>query len=558
MVNAWSHQLCVFLILEREAMVAAQRGFVMTGPSILKPSRRRFLQLSGKAAAACSAISVAMPAISRAADRPQVSCGLQSGDVTQSNAMVWARADRPARMHFDVSATESFRDILHSVWIDALPETDLTGKALIEALPAGRDIFYRVRLQNLSEPAIFGDPVTGRLRTAPDGNRDVSFCFSGDTAGQGWGIDVARGGMRIYEVMRQNRPDFFIHSGDNIYADNPVVAEQTMPDGGTWKNLVTEEKSKAAETLAEFRGAWKYNWLDANFRAFHAEVPVFAQWDDHEVFDNWWPQKPLDIPALAARKYTEKTAMILQARSSRALREYTAIPVDSREQGRVYRKIGYGPLVDVFMLDMRSYRAANGDNRQVAEGPETVFLGAPQLAWLKHELKASKAMWKIIAADMPIGLIVYEDFRAKTGSEAIAQGDGPPLGRELEIAGLLSFIKHAAIVNTVWVTADVHYAAAHYYDPGKAQFQDFEPFWEFVGGPLHAGGFGPNTLDNTFGPQVVFVKAPPNGQFNLPPVDGTQFFGHAAIDGKTGVLTVTLKDNTNASLYSVQLEPKLR
>ena len=66
------------------------------------------------------------------------------------------------------------------------------------------------------------------------------------------------------------------------------------------------------------------------------------------------------------------------------------------------------------------------------------------------------------------------------GVEAIAQGDGPPRGRELEIADLLSFIKHAGVRNTVWLTADVHYTAAHYYDPNKAVFQDFEPFWEFV------------------------------------------------------------------------------
>ena len=528
----------------------------MSKSMLIKPSRRAFLQLSGTAAATLSAASLGMPAISRAQDRPMIAQGVQSGDVSGGAAMVWARADRPARLHFDIAATDSFKDILRSVWLDVLPETDFTGKALLEGLPAGQEIFYRARLQNLSEPAIFGEPVTGRFRAAPVDKRSVTFCFSGDTAGQGWGIDEARGGMKIYEVMRQNRPDFFIHSGDNIYADNPISAEQKMPDGGLWKNLVTEEKSKAAETLAEFRGAWKYNWLDTHYRAFYQEVPVFAQWDDHEVFDNWWPDKPLDIPALAARKYTEKTAMILQARAARAFREYTPVSVNASEDGRVYRKIGYGPLVDVFMLDMRSYRAANGENRQEAEGPQTVFLGAAQLAWLKRELKASKAVWKIIAADMPIGLIVYEDFRAKTGAEAIAQGDGPPLGRELEIAGLLSFISREKVVNTVWVTADVHYAAAHYYDPGRAQFQDFDPFWEFVGGPLHAGGFGPNPLDNTFGPQVMFMKAPPPGEFNLPPVDGTQFFGHASIDGKTQTLTVTLKDNTNAALYTVTLEPR--
>ena len=67
----------------------------------------------------------------------------------------------------------------------------------------------------------------------------------------------------------------------------------------------------------------------------------------------------------------------------------------------------------------------------------------------------------------------------------------------------------------VWLTADVHYCAAHYYNPAKAAFRDFDPFWEFVAGPLNAGTFGPNVLDGTFGPQVVFSKAPPAGQSNL-------------------------------------------
>ena len=133
---------------------------------------------------------------------------------------------------------------------------------------------------------------------------------------------------------------------------------------------------------------------------------------------------------------------------------------------------------------------------------------------------------------MPIGLIVWDDFRAQRGAEAVAQGDdGPPLGRELEIAGLLRFIRDNDIANVVWLTADVHYTAAHYYDPNRAQFQEFAPFWEFVSGPLNAGTFGPNPLDATFGPQVVFQKAPPAGQFNLPPSAGLQFFGQVDIDG---------------------------
>ena len=59
--------------------------------------------------------------------------------------------------------------------------------------------------------------------------------------------------------------------------------------------------------------------------------------------------------------------------------------------------------------------------------------------------------------------------------------------------------------NTVWLTADVHYTAAHYYDPAKAQFTGFDPFWEFVSGPLNAGTFGPG-VENTFGPYWFFKR----------------------------------------------------
>ena len=130
------------------------------------------------------------------------------------------------------------------------------------------------------------------------------------------------------------------------------------------------------------------------------------------------------------------------------------------------------------------------------------------------------------------------------------------LGREFEIADLLRWMKREDIVNTVWLTADVHYCAAHYYNPNKAVFQDFDPFWEFVSGPLNAGAFGPNTLDNTFGPQLVYQKAPPKEQMTSLGYD-LQFFGHVAIDGATGVMTVTLKDWNDQSLWSKQLESKL-
>jgi alkaline phosphatase D len=472
--------------------------------------------------------------------------------------VVWARADRPSRVHIEVASTESFKDVLQKVWVDALPESDLTAKVAIDGLPSGQDIFYRVVLQNHAEPTSVGEPMLGRFRTAPSSRRNVSFVWSGDTCGQGWGIDVARGGMKTYAAMLKHRPDFFIHNGDTIYADGPIAAEVKLPDGSLWKNVTLEEKAKPAESLAEFRASYKYNLLDSNLREFNAAVPMFAQWDDHEVTNNWWPEEPLTRAEHQRERNTEKNMMALAARAARAFHEYMPIRPEPTEPGRVYRKIAYGPLLDVFMLDMRSYRGPNGENRQSTYGPGAYFLGPVQLAWLKRELKASRATWKVIAADMPISLYVVYDIDRMFGSEAIAQTDnGPPLGRELEIADILAFIKRQKIRNTIWLTADVHYTAAHYYDPNKAAFQDFDPFWEFVSGPIHAGSFGPNQLDATFGPQLVYIKAPTKEQGqNLSPAFDLQFFGHVAIDGKTERATVTLFDWNNVALWSKALDPR--
>src|SRR5712672_447929 len=153
-------------------------------------TRRRFLT-TGASSSAIAAIGIAKPALSRAADRPLITHGIQSGDVSVDSGMVWARADRPARMLVEVATTDSFKAIRSAVYVDALPESDFTAKALLEGLPAGQDIFYRIRFQDLASPTIIGEPIVGRFRTAPADRRAVSFVWSGDTMGQGWGIDEA-------------------------------------------------------------------------------------------------------------------------------------------------------------------------------------------------------------------------------------------------------------------------------------------------------------------------------------------------------------------------------
>jgi alkaline phosphatase D len=427
------------------------------------------------------------PVITSERMRPQLPYGVQTGDLLGNRAILWASADRPARMLVEWSTDESFAEARRVMGPPALEDTDFTAKLDLGGLPAGQQIVYRVSMVDLADAGLVSEPVQGSFRTPPAAHRPVRFLWSGDVAGQGWGINRDWGGMRIFETMRGLDPDFFIHSGDSIYADNPIAAEQAMPDGGVWKNVTTEAKAKVAETLAEFRGNYAYNLMDDNLRLFNAAVPMFAQWDDHEVANNWYPTEDFaQDPTKSAYQVT--SAALLGARAARAFQEWMPVRWDRTAWPYLYRRFAYGPALEIFRIDMRSYRGPNTGNRQERPSPDTAFLGNAQVRWLQQALLASRATWKVVASDMTIGLLVRD---GEDAFENLANGEGPPLGRELEMANHLRYIRDNGIANVVWLTADVHFTAAHYFDPNLARYQEFAPFWEFVSGTLNAGTFGP-------------------------------------------------------------------
>jgi alkaline phosphatase D len=484
-------------------------------------------------------------------ERPSAAFGATAGDVDGGRAIVWSRTDRPARLIVEYSTSESFANVRRAAGPAALETSDFTARVDLSGLPPGQRIFYRARFQSLRDLGISSEPIAGTFTTPPSSAspRDVTIAWTADTAGQGWGIDPDMGGMRLYDAMRQAGADVFIHTGDTIYADAPLPPELKLDDGRVWRNLVTPEKSKVAETLDEFRGNHRYNLLDEHVRRFNASLSQFVIWDDHEVLNNWYPTEVLGSDALHA----EHSVALLAARARRAFMEYTPGRPDPADPERIYRACRFGPLVDVIGFDMRSYRGPNSANRQPTLSAESAILGAPQVDWLKRRLASSTATWKVIASGMPLGLVVPDG----SAFEAVANREsGPPLGRELEIAGLLRFIRDRRIRNVVFITGDVHYCAAHHYDPSRAAFTQFHPFWEFVAGPAHAGTFGPAELDGTFGPQVRFLGIPQGMKPNRPPSEGLQFFGTLRVDAKTHALTATLRNRAGDRLFSVELPPE--
>ncbi|MBB6173454.1 alkaline phosphatase D [Nocardiopsis mwathae] len=514
----------------------------MTAPSPApgSPLSRRTLLASGVLGAGAVLAPGAAPALAQGRNRPTLTHGIQLGDPRADGAVVWTRADRAARMVVEVSGRPDFKDARVVRGPMLTRAHDGTGRVRITGVEPGTEVHVRVRAETGRAES---EPVTGSFRT-PGGDGPIRFLWSGDVAGQGWGINADIGGMPIYAAMADREPDFFVHSGDACYSDNPLRETVDLPDGRRWRNLVTEEKTKVAETLAEFRGQFSYNLLDEGVRAFAARVPHVVQWDDHEVVNNWYPGQVLDDP-----RYTERRVDVLAARAHRAFHEWQPIIPAEAVDGRIHRRIRYGPELDVFVIDMRPYRDPNSPGT----APYERILGDAQARWLVREMAASTATWKVVASDMPIGLVVPDGENI----EAVANGlPGPPLGREAEIEWVLHGLHRAGVTDVVWLTADVHYTAAHHYSPDRAESSEFTPFWEFVSGPLHAGAFGPNRLDPTFGPREVFAHAPPRA--NTSPLEGFQHFGEIEIDRESRELTVHLRDGNGDALWSTTLAPEGR
>lgn len=467
------------------------------------PRRHLLLGATGALVAGCTP---------RRGARPELRWGVMSGEVDATSAVIWSRSSAVSRLQVEWSTSPRFDRVVRAEGPLATPETDLTAKLRLTGLPSGTTIHYRARFDD-SELEL------GSFTTAPLDERDVLLAWSADVNGQGWGFDPAQGGMPSFTALLARRPDLFIHCGDGIYADVPI-----SPQLGTWRSFIDPERGAgAAQTLQELRTCWRYARQCREVRAFSAAVPIVATWDDHEVIDNWSPDQ---IPAA------------LQQDARRAMHEH--LPTLRDPSLPMYRVVSWGPLVDVFLLDGRGGRT------------RTTMLGDAQASWLARALHASRAAWKIVAMGQPIGeSVISFDAAGMSAWDTWGNQGGAPAGREEELARLLSALKARDVRNVVWISADVHYGAATRFDPARAAFKDFLPFWELIAGPMHAQTFPANPLDDTFGPEREWISAGAEGKGT--PQTGEQYMGLLAIDGRTKALTATWIDARGRDVHRLVL-----
>ena len=102
-------------------------------------------------------------------------------------------------------------------------------------------------------------------------------------------------------------------------------------------------------------------------RRFNREIPQLWLWDDHEVRNNWYPGMSLDND----ERYRQKDSRVLAANARQAFLEYSPIRLAPGAVPPIYRSCSYGPLLEVFAIDLRTYRGPNTSNRQLSPGADT-------------------------------------------------------------------------------------------------------------------------------------------------------------------------------------------
>jgi len=210
---------------------------------------------------------------------------------------------------------------------------------------------------------------------------------------------------------------------------------------------------------------------------------VISTWDDHEVSNNWnWNTE--GVPDLVADSLT-------------AFRR--AIPQRTGPNDVMWHKLSWGAAMDVFVLDCRGERR-NGD-----------YISPQQLAWLKEELSASTATFKLMVNSVPIA-----DF---SGTVAGALGaDDRWQGFPAQRTELLTHIRDNNITGVFWIAGDLHIGGIGSVDaPGGPG----EHMYEVLAGP---GGSPINAGAGFFNPDERFpsiIKTWNYALFEANPVAGT-------------------------------------
>ncbi len=418
-----------------------------TSERVIGVTRREFFRRAGAMGAVSLSPAILKSAHAQADAGSPFTLGVASGDPTSRSVLLWTRlapdplngggmSDADADVHWRVALAPNMGRVVATGKVTARARNGHAITVEVDELEPDTWYFYQFTYRGARSRI-------GRTRTFPArGIMAHSMRFALVSCQH-----YEQGHYAAYRDIATQDLDFVLHVGDYIY------------EYGADPNVPTDRRHTGAEinSVVDYRNRYALYRLDRHLQDAHALFPFILTWDDHEVDNNYAGLVPED----------DQTAAAFAERRANAYRVYReSMPVrfpddDGENTSRLYRRLSFGALADLMVLDTRQYRTDQpcGDNLVVLQtcpqilDPNATLLGARQEAWLFEELERSRAVWNVLAQQV---MMMRWDLGVLTGQPVnffnVDAWDGYQVARDR----VTEFLGSRQIRNPVILTGDIH------------------------------------------------------------------------------------------------------
>ncbi|MFD6167662.1 alkaline phosphatase D family protein [Streptomyces coeruleorubidus] len=361
----------------------------MTGA--VSPDRRRFLTAGAAVLGAAASAQLWLPATAHGAETPLpdgvFSLGVASGDPLPDGIVLWTRLapdplngggmpDRVVPVEWQLAEDSRFRKLVRRGTAQARPEYGHSVHVDVRGLRPDRTYWYRFRTSGQLSP-------TGRTRTAPDPYSSGGSLRMALASCQNW----QHGYFTPYADMLDQDPDVVVFVGDYIYESTPSATA-----------LRRHEGSGEPFSLVQYRNRYAQYRTDPDLAAMHGHAPFVVSFDDHEVDNDFAGEIPQDPDKQPHDAFVARLTAAYQAFYEHMPVRATAVP--NGPHIRMYRRLEFGRLARLNVLDTRQYRSDQAASQAGAQDPSLTMLGARQKQWLLNGLQGSPARWNLIASQI--------------------------------------------------------------------------------------------------------------------------------------------------------------
>lgn len=362
----------------------------MTSPPVL---RRTVL---GTATAGAAALTVA-PSRATSTAPAYFRHGVASGDPLPDAVLIWTRVTTSsprAAVRWEVARDARFRDVVRRGTFTTTASRDHTVKVDVTGLSPATWYHYRFTYAGVASRV-------GRTGTAPSPDATPSNLRFGVVSC----ANLQAGWFSAYRGLAA-RDDLHavLHLGDYLYEYGPGQYGYGFAD----EDIRSHEPAHEMVSLADYRRRHAQYKRDADLQDLHAKYPWIVTWDDHEVTNDQYKDGAENHNTdLGEGDYLKR-----RARAHRAYDEWMPVRMDGtarlRDGDRLYRRLRFGRLAEISMLDLRSYRdaQASAPGPDVSD-PDRTITGRQQLDWLKDSLRPDRAQWKVIGNPVMIAPVDF-------------------------------------------------------------------------------------------------------------------------------------------------------